>query len=64
MIRPAQRGNPDWILLGAVLGLTANVVPQDLQKFSAAGANLLALKPFVRERLLAQIARLLHPSRT
>lgn len=23
MIRPAQRGNPDWILLGAVLGLTA-----------------------------------------
>jgi len=47
-----------------VLGLTANVVPQDLQKFSAAGANLLALKPFVRERLLAQIARLLHPPRT
>lgn len=23
VIRPAQRGNPDWILLGAVLGLTA-----------------------------------------
>jgi len=23
VIRPAQRGNPDWILLGAILGLTA-----------------------------------------
>ena len=23
MIRPAERGNPDWILLGAVLALSA-----------------------------------------
>jgi signal transduction histidine kinase len=42
-----------------VLGLTANVNPQDLERFSAAGVNAVVLKPFDAVKLCAQVAQLL-----
>ncbi len=43
-----------------VLGLTANVNPQDLQRFEAAGLNGVLLKPFDIAQLHSEIRRLLQ----
>ena len=42
-----------------VLGLTANVNPQDLERFSAAGINAVVLKPFDAVKVCAQAAQML-----
>jgi len=42
-----------------VLGLTANVNPQDLRRFEAAGVNAVLLKPFDQEQLCQQVETLL-----
>ena len=42
-----------------VLGLTANVNPQDLERFSAAGINAVVLKPFDAVKVCAQVAQML-----
>ena len=42
-----------------VLGLTANVNPQDLARFQAAGVNTVLLKPFDQDRLCQQVEALL-----
>jgi signal transduction histidine kinase/CheY-like chemotaxis protein len=42
-----------------VLGLTANVNPQDLERFSAAGVNAVVLKPFDAVKVCAQVAQML-----
>lgn len=42
-----------------VLGLTANVNPQDLERFKAAGLNDVMLKPFEPAQLCAQIEELI-----
>ena len=42
-----------------VLGLTANVNPQDLERFKASGLNALMLKPFDPVQLCAQIEQLM-----
>ena len=52
------RAHPDWRHI-PVLGLTANVNPQDLARFEAAGLDGLLLKPFELAQLRAQIERLL-----
>ena len=52
------RAHPDWRHI-PVLGLTANVNPQDLARFEAAGLNGLLFKPFELAQLRAQIERLL-----
>ena len=52
------REHPDWRHT-PVLGLTANVNPQDLARFEAAGLDGLLLKPFELAQLRAQIERLL-----
>ena len=52
------RAHPDWRHT-PVLGLTANVNPQDLARFEAAGLDGLLLKPFELAQLRAQIERLL-----
>ena len=52
------RAHPAWHHT-PVLGLTANVNPQDLARFEAAGLDGLLLKPFELAQLRAQIERLL-----
>lgn len=42
-----------------VLGLTANVNPQDLERFTAAGVNAAVLKPFDAEKVCAQVEHML-----
>jgi signal transduction histidine kinase/ActR/RegA family two-component response regulator len=42
-----------------VLGLTANVNPQDLERFSAAGVNAVVLKPFDAVKVCAQVEQML-----
>jgi CheY-like chemotaxis protein len=42
-----------------LIGLTANVNPQDLDAFYKAGLSGLLLKPFNREQLMALIRQLL-----
>ncbi|CAN1497231.1 BaeS Signal transduction histidine kinase [Burkholderiaceae bacterium] len=42
-----------------VLGLTANVNPQDLERFSAAGVNAVELKPFDAVKLCDHVEQLL-----
>jgi signal transduction histidine kinase/ActR/RegA family two-component response regulator len=42
-----------------VLGLTANVNPLDLERFSAAGVNAVVLKPFDAAKVCAQVAQML-----
>jgi signal transduction histidine kinase/CheY-like chemotaxis protein len=42
-----------------VMGLTANVNPQDLERFKASGLNALMLKPFDPVQLCAQIEQLM-----
>jgi signal transduction histidine kinase/ActR/RegA family two-component response regulator len=42
-----------------VLGLTANVNPYDLERFTASGVNAVLLKPFDQAKMCAQIERLL-----
>ena len=42
-----------------VLGLTANVNPQDLERFTAAGVNAVVLKPFDATKVCAQVAQML-----
>jgi CheY-like chemotaxis protein len=54
---PAPKGNTP------VLGLTANVNPQDLKRFVDAGVQAVSLKPFSQPQLLAQIERLLLHAR-
>ena len=43
-----------------VLGLTANVNPQDLVRFEAAGVNTVLLKPFDQEQLCQQVENLVR----
>jgi len=43
-----------------VLGLTANVNPQDLERFSAAGVNAVVLKPFDAAKVCAQVEDMLR----
>ena len=57
------REHPDWRHT-PVLGLTANVNPQDLARFEAAGLDGLLLKPFELAQLRAQIERLLPGAAT
>ena len=42
-----------------VLGLTANVNPQDLERFLAAGVNAVVLKPFDAMKVCAQVEQML-----
>jgi CheY-like chemotaxis protein len=42
-----------------VLGLTANVNPQDLERFLAAGVNAVLLKPFDAQKVCAQVEQML-----
>ena len=42
-----------------VLGLTANVNPQDLERFAAAGVNAVLLKPFDAVKMCGQVEQLL-----
>ena len=42
-----------------VLGLTANVNPQDLERFLAAGVNAVVLKPFDAVKVCAQVEQML-----
>jgi CheY-like chemotaxis protein len=42
-----------------VLGLTANVNPQDLQRFQAAGVNAVLLKPFDQDQLCQKVETLM-----
>lgn len=55
------RANPDHrVAQTPIIGLTANVNQQDLERFESAGLNVLMLKPFAPEKLREQIERLLH----
>jgi CheY-like chemotaxis protein/nitrogen-specific signal transduction histidine kinase len=47
-----------------VLGLTANIHPQDLARFRAAGVNALVLKPFDAATLCTQIGQLLREKKS
>jgi CheY-like chemotaxis protein len=47
-----------------VLGLTANIHPQDLARFRAAGVNALVLKPFDAATLCIQIGQLLREKKS
>ncbi len=47
-----------------VLGLTANVNPQDLQRFQAAGVNAVLLKPFDQDQLCQNVETLVGASVT
>jgi signal transduction histidine kinase/CheY-like chemotaxis protein len=42
-----------------VLGLTANVNPHDLERFSAAGVNAVVLKPFDAAKVCSQVEQML-----
>jgi CheY-like chemotaxis protein len=42
-----------------VLGLTANVNPQDLERFADAGVSAVVLKPFDAVKLCAQVEQML-----
>jgi CheY-like chemotaxis protein len=42
-----------------VLGLTANVNPQDLERFSTAGVNAVELKPFDAVKMCDHVENLL-----
>ena len=53
------RQNPTWQHL-PVLGLTANVNPQDLENFKSAGVSAVMLKPFDPAQLRAQVEQLLR----
>ena len=47
-----------------VLGLSANVNPQDLERFSAAGVNSVVLKPFDANKLCAKVEEMLREKRS
>ena len=62
-IETAQRlSHPDFTSTPPLIGLTANVNPQDLDAFFKAGLSGLLLKPFNREQLMALIHQLLSSS--
>jgi CheY-like chemotaxis protein len=42
-----------------VLGLTANVLPQDLESFRATGVNAILLKPFDIQQVCTQVSHML-----
>ena len=59
-IETAQRlSHPDFTSTPPLIGLTANVNPQDLEAFYKAGLSGLLLKPFNREQLMTLIHQLL-----
>jgi signal transduction histidine kinase len=47
-----------------VLGLTANVNPQDLERFAASGVNAVLLKPFDQAKMCAQVELLLKEKKS
>lgn len=47
-----------------VLGLTANVNPQDLERFTSAGVNAVVLKPFDAAQVCAQVQAMLTARRS
>ncbi len=47
-----------------VLGLTANVNPQDLERFAAAGVNAVVLKPFDANKVCDQVEQMLTEKRS
>ena len=47
-----------------VLGLTANVNPLDLERFSAAGVSAVVLKPFDAAKMCAQVEEMLIEKRS
>ena len=47
-----------------VLGLTANVNPVDLERFTAAGVNALLLKPFDAMKVCAQVEEMLKAKKS
>lgn len=47
-----------------VLGLTANINPQDIARFSAAGVNAVVLKPFDAAKLFARVGQLLKEKKS
>ncbi len=47
-----------------VLGLTANVNPLDLERFTAAGVNAVVLKPFDAAKVCAQVEEMLREKRS
>jgi signal transduction histidine kinase len=53
---------PEALRQTPVIGLTANVTPQDLERFEAAGLNALMLKPFEPGTLCEKIEGLLSRS--
>jgi CheY-like chemotaxis protein len=62
-IETAQRlAHPDFTSIPPLIGLTANVNPQDLDAFYKAGLSGLLLKPFNREQLIALVNALLSSS--
>jgi signal transduction histidine kinase/ActR/RegA family two-component response regulator len=54
---PTMRNTP-------VLGLTANVNPQDLDRFAAAGVNAVVLKPFDAAKVCAMVEEMLTEKRS
>jgi CheY-like chemotaxis protein len=46
------------------LGLTANVNPQDLERFLAAGVNAVLLKPFDVQKVCAQVEQMLKEKKS
>jgi hypothetical protein len=47
-----------------VLGLTANVNPQDLERFLASGINAVMLKPFDAQKVCAQVEQMLKEKKS
>jgi len=47
-----------------VLGLTANVNPNDLERFAKAGVDDTVLKPFEQDKLCAQVQHLLNKKKS
>jgi signal transduction histidine kinase/ActR/RegA family two-component response regulator len=47
-----------------VLGLTANVNPQDLERFLTAGVNAVLLKPFDAQKVCAQVEHMLKEKKS
>jgi CheY-like chemotaxis protein len=47
-----------------VMGLTANVNPNDLERFAKAGVDDTVLKPFEQEKLCAQVQHLLNKKKS
>ena len=62
--RALRRDFDSPMRLTPVLGLTANVNPQDLERFTAAGVNAVVLKPFDAAKVCAMVEDMLTEKRS